>query len=392
MPKVAAQPPLETTPPPPRKEPSQHGSGRSNESSMPPVSKDGGKRSSERSTPHGTQRSGTQRSGTQRSGTQRSRDDSCPQSSRVSGVQVGHDTTGTGYKPGGGQAAQAKDRDFDRAFCRCSTAIATLEGAERARSKAHRELGQMVHHVDAMLHHTRALFDDTTARTIVSLNQLATALEAAAGASVKYSRRPLLPCGRAAWDAAGQAALQEHARALEAYATAMLLEHGFRASDLRLFAARPRASAEGRERITADVFGSEQVGSIREEGLGEAADGEQADSPAQARTERHRHTHRAAAAHRPRAVAGGRGRRGGRLALLLVSAAATAVARGRRRHDGHHDVRATHGFNFYTSHMRCVVRTVQCMVDHLDCLRIFSAVLAAIFSHCTAACSVLDGI
>ena len=109
---------------------------------------------------------------------------------------------------------------------------------------AHRELGQMVRHVEAMLLHTKGLFHDSTAKTIVSLNQLATALEAAATSSVQFSKQPLCAalCGGGAWKKEGHRELGEHSRALEAYATAMLLEHGFRASDLRLFASRPLPS------------------------------------------------------------------------------------------------------------------------------------------------------
>ena len=180
--------------------------------------------------------------------------------------QTGVDKTGAGTKTTGGQLAQAKDRDFDRAFERCRGAIGVIDGScERATGcvKTHRELGEMVRHVSAMLLHTRNLFHENSAKTIVSLNQLATALEAAATSSVQYIKRPLCTalCGGGAWDKEGQAALSDHTRALEAYATAMLLEHGFRASDLRLFASRPPSDSQR----PANVASERQIDSVREE-------------------------------------------------------------------------------------------------------------------------------
>jgi len=99
-------------------------------------------------------------------------------------------------------------------------------------------------HVDHMLRHMEVMFPGDTNRTIVSLKHLCVQLESSASVCAIYNHLPKLTiaenlCGGKgrlkALAREGDAEIGRQTKAVTTYATALLLEHGFRASELREF-------------------------------------------------------------------------------------------------------------------------------------------------------------
>ncbi len=143
-----------------------------------------------------------------------------------------------------GQVALARSRDFAAVFSRCRAAIASIEtSTSRARFcvALQEELEGEAAKVEAMLFRIEELFHRHTGRTIVSLTQLCTALEDASRVSALYCRAPsfrwrLFSCSRASRTSLlATEELCRSAKAVKMYAVALLLEHGFKASDLATF-------------------------------------------------------------------------------------------------------------------------------------------------------------
>ena len=150
---------------------------------------------------------------------------------------------GQGVSTKSGHTAQAKDRDFEAAFERCRVLIGAIQGSVSSATvcrQGNADLAEIIRHVEAMLRHMSGLFHVGTAKTIVSINQLAAQLEGALKVALTYQHAEgvcgrIFGAGRKALEARGNKELSQITRAVEAFATAMLLEHGYRASDLPAF-------------------------------------------------------------------------------------------------------------------------------------------------------------
>jgi len=162
----------------------------------------------------------------------------------------GHDLDGGGLTVGQGHLAQAKDRNFEGVFQRCREAIDTIRATAKSASccqDAFKELDDAVYHVRCMLVHLEAIFTHEKTRTIVSLKQLCVQLELSREEALVFEHLPALSCTERLCGGASRLAELEHegiedlrkqTKATLAYATAFLIEHGFRSSDLREFASR----------------------------------------------------------------------------------------------------------------------------------------------------------
>ena len=154
----------------------------------------------------------------------------------------GHDFEGGGLHIANGQHVQAKDRNFDAVFDRCRVAISELRESSKGASlcqEAHAELVELIRLIEAMLAHMQELFHDETSKTIVSLKQLCNQIELARDVSAKYHDAPSGCCGPKAppprLEAEGTTALRNAYKTVQTYAISLLLEHGFKASDLKHF-------------------------------------------------------------------------------------------------------------------------------------------------------------
>ncbi|KAL1507680.1 hypothetical protein AB1Y20_007294 [Prymnesium parvum] len=182
----------------------------------------------------------------------------------------GHDLSGAGLSAAQGQVAQARDRDFDGVFLRSYDAISAIQATIRTADCCHdafNELDATVTDVDHMLRHVEVLFSGETHRTIVSLKHLCVQLEMSSSVCAIYAQQPELSCisrlcgGESklrALKSAGEAEIIKQTKAVVTYATAFLLEHGFRASELREFRHRDLPLPPG-----LDSPGSEKEGSRR---------------------------------------------------------------------------------------------------------------------------------
>ena len=154
----------------------------------------------------------------------------------------GHDFEGGGLHIANGQHVQAKDRNFDAVFDRCRVAISELRESSKGASlcqEAHAELVELIRLIEAMLAHMQELSHDETSKTIVSLKQLCNQIELARDVSAKYHDAPSGCCGPKAppprLEAEGTTALRNAYKTVQTYAISLLLEHGFKASDLKHF-------------------------------------------------------------------------------------------------------------------------------------------------------------
>lgn len=153
----------------------------------------------------------------------------------------GHDFNGGGIGIGNGQLAQAQDRNFEACFARCRRAVRNIANVNPAYAVAAlKELQLLVSQVAGMLDGLEHHFDEGTAKTIVSLKQLCIQIEAADAASAKAAV-PLPLCARicgggAAVERQATAGLAEITKTVKTYAVSLLLEHGYRATDLAGFA------------------------------------------------------------------------------------------------------------------------------------------------------------
>lgn len=159
------------------------------------------------------------------------------------GSLVGADYRAGGSIVEGGQLALSLDKDFRRLFERADVALHRIEQCTSRANvcvPAHEELQEQAQQVDDMLRTLRPLLVASTGKTVVSLKQLTQQLEGAADTSETYARLPSRLgslCGKRSFDAAkASAALRNSSRTLKMYATSLLLEHGYRAADLKSFA------------------------------------------------------------------------------------------------------------------------------------------------------------
>ena len=153
----------------------------------------------------------------------------------------GHDLDGGGLHVGHGQLEQAKDRNFQAVLDRCRVATKSLAALRPVVCVvSSTELQGLVSQVAGMLAYLEHLFHENTKKTIVSLKQLCSQLEAADQAAAPFGVAPSFCsrlCGGAgAAEKAGNVVLQEKIKAVRTYAVSLLLEHGFQASDLAEFA------------------------------------------------------------------------------------------------------------------------------------------------------------
>jgi len=142
---------------------------------------------------------------------------------------------------------QARDRDFDSVFLRSHEATRTIKDIAKTATccqASFADLADTVIHVDHMLRHMEVMFPGDTNRTIVSLKHLCVQLESSASVCAIYNHLPKLTiaenlCGGKgrlkALAREGDAEIGRQTKAVTTYATALLLEHGFRASELREF-------------------------------------------------------------------------------------------------------------------------------------------------------------
>mmetsp|Transcript_6125 Transcript_6125/g.10152 ORF Transcript_6125/g.10152 Transcript_6125/m.10152 type:complete len:415 (+) Transcript_6125:108-1352(+) len=159
------------------------------------------------------------------------------------GSLVGADDQAGGSVVEGGQLALSLDKDFRLLFERADVALHRIEQCTSRANvcvPAHEELQEQAQQVDDMLRTLRPLLVASTGKTVVSLKQLTQQLEGAADTSETYARLPSRLgslCGKRSFDAAkANAALRNSSRTLKMYATSLLLEHGYRAADLKSFA------------------------------------------------------------------------------------------------------------------------------------------------------------
>lgn len=151
---------------------------------------------------------------------------------------------GAGLSVQNGQLAQAADRDFAGAFAGCYEAISSVR-ALRDPGSGLRPLVAELRTIELML---RAIEDsfNSGGKTIVSLKQLLTQLRDAEEAAHVYAHPPPAGCfGLQRNRAAGARYLLESdpqlvkcAKVTQQYAMALLLEHGYAASDYKMFASR----------------------------------------------------------------------------------------------------------------------------------------------------------
>ena len=153
----------------------------------------------------------------------------------------GHDFEGGGLHIANGQHVQAKDRNLTppRPLPRRDLRAARSSKGASLRQEAHAELVELIRLIEAMLAHMQELFHDETSKTIVSLKQLCNQIELARDVSAKYHDAPSGCCGPKAppprLEAEGTTALRSAYKTVQTYAISLLLEHGFKASDLKHF-------------------------------------------------------------------------------------------------------------------------------------------------------------
>ena len=162
-------------------------------------------------------------------------------------VTGGLDMDGAGLSVQNGQLAQAADRDFVSAFAGCYDAISGVRSLSDPGCGL-RPLVAELRMIEPML---RAIEDSFNiqrrgGKTIVSLKQLLTQLREAEEAARAYAHPPPAGCFGCQRNRAAEArylldpdpALSKIAKATQQYAKALLLEHGYAASDYTMFASR----------------------------------------------------------------------------------------------------------------------------------------------------------
>ena len=197
----------------------------------------------------------------------------------------GHDLDGGGLTVGQGQLAQTRDRNFDGVFSRCREAIAAIRATvieSTCCKSAFAELDDAVWHVDCMLNHVEIIFGGDSNRTIVSLKHLCVQLESTREEAKVYIQLPQLSCIQmvllcgggskrlAELEREGEVDIRKQTKATVTYATAFLIEHGYRASELKEFAHRqlpdgsqpPAAIAHGGQ---SPLFATLHASMIKEE-------------------------------------------------------------------------------------------------------------------------------
>ena len=149
---------------------------------------------------------------------------------------------GGGLSVGNGQLAQAADRDFGSAFVNCYTAIRRVRELKDP-GTALKPLLEELRLVDALLKALETTFAGTH-KTIVSLKQLEGQLQMTLRAAEEYCNPPAGGCcglskskGAATrYASPTDPELHAAAKATQAYARALLLEHGYSAADYSTFA------------------------------------------------------------------------------------------------------------------------------------------------------------
>jgi len=156
-----------------------------------------------------------------------------------------------GVSAANGQLHQAKDRNFEATFERCSRACDLLLQTTATATfcqQAQRELDDLVRHIEGMLEVLRPEFHSQTARTIVSLKQLVEQIEHAVDVSERHASAPggFLWCGKKEGARRrGDQELKEATKTLQAYSAALLLEHGRSPGELFKYTKAARGSSIG---------------------------------------------------------------------------------------------------------------------------------------------------
>lgn len=159
-------------------------------------------------------------------------------------VPGGLDMDGGGLSVQNGQLAQAADRDFEGAFAGCYEAISNVRALTDPGCGL-RPLVAELRMIEPMLKAIEDSFSSGS-KTIVSLKQLLTQLREAEAAAHAYAHPPPGGCFGCQRNRAAEArylvdpdpTLSKMAKATQQYAKALLLEHGYAASDYMMFASR----------------------------------------------------------------------------------------------------------------------------------------------------------